>query len=103
MANPEILPDLFFVQRGYLNGNHFVYRADRPVLIDTAYLGHFDRTRATLIARPQRRRCLQTSLDPARPLNRLLSCGGSGLPPTLRCGRGCLRTHFPSRSAIGVS
>jgi hydroxyacylglutathione hydrolase len=45
MTNPEILPDLFFVQRGYLNANHFVYRSDRPVLIDTVYLAHFDRTR----------------------------------------------------------
>ncbi len=45
MANLEILPDLFFVQRGYLNGNHFVYRSARPVLIDTAYLAHFDHTR----------------------------------------------------------
>jgi hydroxyacylglutathione hydrolase len=41
----EILPSLFFVHRGFLNGNHFVYRSDRPVLIDTAYLAHFDRTR----------------------------------------------------------
>ena len=40
----EILPSLFFVHRGFLNGNHFVYRSDRPVLIDTAYLSHFDRT-----------------------------------------------------------
>jgi len=37
----EILPDLFFVQRGYLNANHFVHRAERPVLIDTAYLSDF--------------------------------------------------------------
>lgn len=44
MAVMEILPDLFFVQRGYLNANHFVYRADRPVLIDTAYLPDFGET-----------------------------------------------------------
>ena len=25
MANNEILNDLFFIERGYLNGNHFVY------------------------------------------------------------------------------
>ena len=25
----EILPDLFFVERGYLSGNHFVYRKVR--------------------------------------------------------------------------
>lgn len=33
----EILPDLFFIQRGFLSGNHFAYRSDNPVLIDTAY------------------------------------------------------------------
>jgi hydroxyacylglutathione hydrolase len=40
----EILKDLFFIERGYLNGNHFVYRADRPVLVDTGYKTHFDTT-----------------------------------------------------------
>ena len=41
----EILEDLYFVERGYLNANHFVYRGDPPVLIDTAYLADFDTTR----------------------------------------------------------
>ncbi len=41
MAVVEILPDLFFIQRGYLNGNHFVYRSAAPVLIDTAYIADF--------------------------------------------------------------
>lgn len=40
----EIMDDLFFVQRGYLNANHFVYRSDGPVLIDTAYVTHFPAT-----------------------------------------------------------
>lgn len=44
MATTEILTDLFFVQRGYLNGNHFVYRAEEPVLIDTAYRSDFTDT-----------------------------------------------------------
>ena len=44
MAVTEILPDLFFIQRGYLNGNHFVYRAEEPMLIDTAYLSDFVET-----------------------------------------------------------
>ncbi len=44
MTVEEILPNLFFVQRGYLNANHFVFRGDRSVLIDTAYLPHFDQT-----------------------------------------------------------
>ncbi len=33
----EIMERLFFIERGYLNGNHFVYLSDEPVLIDTAY------------------------------------------------------------------
>lgn len=44
MAIKEIMDDLFFVQRGYLNGNHFVYRAERPVLIDTGYVADFSET-----------------------------------------------------------
>jgi glyoxylase-like metal-dependent hydrolase (beta-lactamase superfamily II) len=44
MSVVEIMEDLFFVQRGYLNGNHFVYRSEEPILIDTAYMGDFDET-----------------------------------------------------------
>ena len=47
--NPiEILKDLFFIERGYLNANHFVYRSDNPVLIDTAYITDFAETRACI-------------------------------------------------------
>jgi len=35
------MDDLFFIQRGYLNGNHFAFRSDEPVLIDTGYASHF--------------------------------------------------------------
>lgn len=41
MGPIEILADLFFVQRGYLNGNHFVYRGEEAVLIDSAYRADF--------------------------------------------------------------
>jgi len=44
----EIMEDLFFIERGYLNGNHFVYRSDGPVLIDTAYKTDFDDTERAL-------------------------------------------------------
>ena len=44
MSAVEIMEDLFFIERGYLNGNHFVYRADHPVLIDTGYRADFDET-----------------------------------------------------------
>ena len=33
----EIMKNLFFIERGYLNANHFVYRSEKPVLIDTGY------------------------------------------------------------------
>ncbi len=48
MAQNEILKDLFFIERGFLNGNHFVYRCDSPVLIDTGYLSGFDETEKLL-------------------------------------------------------
>ncbi len=44
----EILQDLFFVQRGYLNGNHFVYRSDFPILIDTGYISDFVETHTAI-------------------------------------------------------
>ena len=40
----EILKDLFFIERGYLNANHFVYRSGQPILIDTAYIADFAET-----------------------------------------------------------
>jgi glyoxylase-like metal-dependent hydrolase (beta-lactamase superfamily II) len=40
----EILKDLYFIERGFLNANHFVYRAENPILIDTAYIAGFDET-----------------------------------------------------------
>lgn len=44
MKPVEIMDSLFFIQRGYLNGNHFVYRSEQPVLIDTAYITDFETT-----------------------------------------------------------
>lgn len=44
MSAVEILSNLFFIRRGYLNGNHFVYRSASPILIDTGYKGDFDTT-----------------------------------------------------------
>ncbi|MCP4689951.1 MAG: MBL fold metallo-hydrolase [Desulfobacterales bacterium] len=40
----EILENLFFIERGWLNANHFVLRGEAPVLIDTAYIRDFDET-----------------------------------------------------------
>jgi glyoxylase-like metal-dependent hydrolase (beta-lactamase superfamily II) len=44
----EILEDLFFIQRAYLNGNHFVYRSKHPILIDTGYISDFEETKASI-------------------------------------------------------
>ncbi|MBW2662185.1 MAG: MBL fold metallo-hydrolase [Deltaproteobacteria bacterium] len=44
MFKNEILKDLFFIERGYLNGNHFVYRSKAPILIDTGYFSGFNET-----------------------------------------------------------
>jgi len=44
MLVQEIMKGLFFVERGYLNGNHFLYRSEQPVLIDTGYVSDFNIT-----------------------------------------------------------
>lgn len=44
MPVQEIMKDLFFIERGYLNANHFVYRSEKPVLIDTGYVTDFNFT-----------------------------------------------------------
>jgi glyoxylase-like metal-dependent hydrolase (beta-lactamase superfamily II) len=49
MQPVEIIKDLFFIERGFLNGNHFVFRSEKPILIDTAYIADFQET-AGLIA-----------------------------------------------------
>jgi glyoxylase-like metal-dependent hydrolase (beta-lactamase superfamily II) len=48
MAELEILEDLFFIERGFLNGNHFVYRSEAPVLIDTGYISGFEETEKSI-------------------------------------------------------
>ena len=40
----KVLKDFFFLERGFLNGNHFVCKCERPVLVDTAYISDFDDT-----------------------------------------------------------
>jgi hydroxyacylglutathione hydrolase len=44
MSVQEIMKDFFFIERGYLNGNHFVCRSEHPVLIDTGYVTDFNVT-----------------------------------------------------------
>jgi glyoxylase-like metal-dependent hydrolase (beta-lactamase superfamily II) len=40
----EILERLYFIERGYLNANHFVYAGAQPVLVDTGYISDFPET-----------------------------------------------------------
>lgn len=40
----EVLKDLFFVERGYLNANQLVYRGKAPELIDTGYIADLAET-----------------------------------------------------------
>jgi hydroxyacylglutathione hydrolase len=44
MKPVEIMQGLYFIERGYLNANHFVYPLEHPVLIDTGYSADFDLT-----------------------------------------------------------
>ncbi len=44
----EILEDLFFIERGWLNANHFVHVSKKPILIDTAYKADADVTVAQI-------------------------------------------------------
>ena len=48
MVANEILKDLFFIERGYLNANHFVYRSKAPILIDTGYISDFNETQRSI-------------------------------------------------------
>lgn len=41
----EIAENLFFVQRGWLNANHFVFNGTEKLLVDTGYIGDFEETR----------------------------------------------------------
>jgi glyoxylase-like metal-dependent hydrolase (beta-lactamase superfamily II) len=44
----EIAEGFFFFERGWLNANHFAYRGDEVVLIDTGYLPSFRQTEELL-------------------------------------------------------
>lgn len=49
MIIEEVLNDLFFIERGWLNGNHFVYRSNAPILIDTGYISDFSETQRLIM------------------------------------------------------
>ncbi|MDI7261996.1 MAG: MBL fold metallo-hydrolase [Thermodesulfobacteriota bacterium] len=41
----EISKNLFFIERGWLNANHFVFHGKKKILIDTGYITDFEETR----------------------------------------------------------
>lgn len=41
----EISKNLFFIERGWLNANHFVFNGKKKVLIDAGYITDFEETR----------------------------------------------------------
>ena len=53
----NIVNNLYFVERGWLNANHFVFNGTNKVLIDTGYKKHLDETFYLI---------RQTGLDPAK-------------------------------------
>lgn len=50
MHTVEIVKNFFFIERGYLSANHFVYRSLAPILIDTGYVSQFAETERLLSA-----------------------------------------------------
>ncbi len=50
MTPVEVLDDLFFFERGYLNANHLAFRGPQPVLIDTGYIRDQEKTLRSLAA-----------------------------------------------------
>lgn len=41
----KIVDNFYFIERGWLNANHFVFSGEKKVLIDTGYLRGFDQTK----------------------------------------------------------
>ncbi|MDZ4163868.1 MAG: MBL fold metallo-hydrolase [Smithellaceae bacterium] len=41
----EISNNLFFIERGWLNANHFVFNGKKKILIDTGYITDFEETK----------------------------------------------------------
>ncbi len=46
----EISQNFFFVERGWLNANHFVFNGKKKVLIDTGYIRDFEETKGWIEA-----------------------------------------------------
>ncbi len=46
----QIRKNFFFIQRGWLNANHFVFNGKQKILIDTGYVSDFEETRGWIEA-----------------------------------------------------
>jgi len=46
----QILKNLFFIERGWLNANHFVFNGKDKILIDTGYIRDFEETKKLIEA-----------------------------------------------------
>ena len=69
----EILENLFFIERGWLNANHFVHVSKKPILIDTAYKADADATIEQII---------KLGVQPSRNVNRKMTpCDNPILTP----------------------
>lgn len=83
MTTNEILQDLFFMERGYLNGNHFVYRSESPILIDTGYISDYNETERLI-------RCLGVRLsDVSLIINTHTHCDHIGGNQIIQQKSGC--------------
>ncbi len=83
VAPREILPGLYFFERGYLNGNHLAAAGDAPALVDTGYASGLTVTLQHLAA---------VGIEPAAVrtvVNTHLHCDHVGGNPALQGASGC--------------
>jgi glyoxylase-like metal-dependent hydrolase (beta-lactamase superfamily II) len=48
MSVHRVFEGFYFIERGYLNGNHFVFLSESPALVDTGFVSHWAVTRALI-------------------------------------------------------
>lgn len=94
-STEEIVPNLFFIQRGWLNGNHFAALGEEPTLVDTGYIGGWETTKQAL-------EDLGLSLDRIKRI--ILThnhCDHVGGVPEIKAASNCrVALHRISRHAI---
>ncbi len=95
VAPREILPGLYFFERGYLNGNHLAAAGEVPTLVDTGYASGLAATLQNLAA---------VGIEPAAVrtlVNTHLHCDHVGGNPALQGASGCRAwLHRAARPAV---